>query len=173
METILVFTIGLLYVGVESSGDENLVADLGHSVCLTRIVQLVDSVRLNYKDPTWSNVDVAIWNMIESHIGAVAANMLLMGPIVSLVSKRLRRHKTPVASHRKGIDTGSSSYALASYKRSEHGFKRMDDDILGVSTPTIESGVSTIDQSLSVTGQAGYSGIKVETDLEQDYGFRS
>ena len=53
-------------------------ADSNGSVCLTRIVQLVDTIRLDFEDPTWSNIDVAIWNIIESHIGLVAANIPLV-----------------------------------------------------------------------------------------------
>ena len=99
--------------------------------------------------------------MIEAHIGAVTANLLLMGPIVSLLSKRLQHRGSPSASPVKGPHTGSSSYALASYKRPEHGFKKMDDDILGVSTPTIERGASQIDETSSDTGELNYDGIKV------------
>ena len=152
---------------------ESIVADVGHSVCLARIVQLVDTTRLDYNDTTWSNVDVAIWNIIESHIGAVTANIILMGPVVSLLSKRARRYVMPATSHQKNVDPGSSSYALTSYSRPEIGFKKIDDNILGVSTPTIEKGSSQVEPSSSETARSEHHGIKVRTDLEQNYHLRT
>ena len=43
------------------------------------------------EDLTWTNVSAAIWNMVESEIGFVEANMLSMGPLfVKLHSQVLK-----------------------------------------------------------------------------------
>ena len=55
------------------------IANKPGSVCLTRMVQPVDTIQLDVENLTSSNVDVAIWNIVESEIGLVAANMPLMG----------------------------------------------------------------------------------------------
>lgn len=136
--------------------------DRNGSVCLTRIVQLVDTIRLDFKDPTWSNIDVAIWNIIESHIGLVAANIPLMGPLLTLLGRRLHLSVTTVPSKY------GDSHEL------EHRFNRMDDDgsgdatLVGVASPTITKGASNLDDETYHMDQLGRQGVRVRTDLEQD-----
>ena len=174
METVLVFTIGLLYVGFLHASTE---ADHGQSVCLTRIVQLVDTIRLDFEDPTWSNIDVAIWNIIESHIGAVAANIPLMGPLATLLAKKLRLSATALSSKRsESGEQSSSKYASRSHRGIEHGFKRMNDGgsgngaLVGLASSTTGTGVSELDEEMSNMDHLGKHKIMVKTDLEQSFG---
>lgn len=137
-------------------------ANSNGSVCLTRIVQLIDTIRLDFKDPTWSNIDVAIWNIIESHIGLLAANIPLMGPLITLLGRRLHL----------SVTTTPSKYDDA--HKLEHGFNRMDDDgsgdasLVGVASPTITKGASNLDDEMYHMDQLGRQGVRVRTDLEQD-----
>lgn len=152
-------------------------ADSNASVCLTRIIQLVDTIRLDLKDPTWSNVDVAIWNMVESHIGAVAANIPLMGPLIALVGRRLHLSATiPSSRHGESHKRGGSEYVLGSLGILEHRFKRMDYDGSGdatfmvVAPPRVQEGASELDDEMHNMDQLGRKGIRVKTGLEQNYG---
>ena len=137
-------------------------ANSNGSVCLTRIVQLVDTIRLDFKDPTWSNIDVAIWNIIESHIGFLAANIPLIGPLINLLGRRLHLSAT----------TASSKYGDS--HKLEHRFKRMDDNgsgdatLVGVASPAIQKSASNLDDEIYNMDQLGRQGIRVKTDLEQN-----
>lgn len=137
-------------------------ADSNGSVCLTRIVQLVDTIRLDFNDPTWSNVDVAIWNIIESHIGLLAANIPLMGPLITLLGRRLHL----------SVTTAPPKYGDS--HKLEHGFKKMDDDgsgqatLVGVASLANLNGVSNPDDEMYDMDQLGRKGIRVKTDLEQN-----
>jgi len=139
----------------------------------------VDTIRLDFKDPTWSNVEVAIWNMIESHIGAVAANIPLMGPLISLLGKQLHRlAKVPSSKHGTSDKQGPSKHALGSHHAVGHGFRRIGDDgsgnrmLVGVASPEIGKGASESDEEMYKMDQLGKHGISVKTELEQDYGGR-
>lgn len=157
--------------------ERKALADSSGSVCLTRIVQLVDTIRLNFRDPTWSNVDVAIWNMIESHIGAVAANIPLMGPLITLLGKQFYFSATAPSTKRGKSDKQDPSvYVLGPHRGVEHGFKRMNDDgsadrtLVGMASPTIGGCVSELDEEMSNVDQLGRHGTRVKTELEQNYG---
>lgn len=136
--------------------------DSNGSVCLTRIVQLVDTIRLDFQDPTWSNVDVAIWNIIESHIGLLAANIPLMGPLITLLGRRLHL----------SVTTAPPKYGDS--HKLEHGFNRMDDDgsgeatLVGVTSSANANGVSNPDDEMYDMDQLGRQGIRVKMDLAQD-----
>ena len=112
----------------------------------------MDTIRLDFDDPTWSNVDVAIWNMIESHIGSVAANIPLMGPLITLVGRRVHFSTTTASSkdsgpHKQGLSKGG----LGSSGTAEHRFRRMRDDgsgdasLMAVEAPTGKGEESTLD----------------------------
>lgn len=136
-------------------------------------MQLVYTVRLDYEDVTWSNVDVSIWNMVECHFGAVTANIVLMGPVISLFGKKLASRVRPAKSHGENLDTGSSSYVFSSGRGPQRGFERIDDDLHGVSTtivgmrPWPNNDVHVDDNHLDDHG------IRVNTDLEQNHGIRT
>ena len=106
-----------------------------HRVCLSRIVQIVDSSRLVAYDITYSNVNVAIWNMLEAHIGALTANIALMGPIFTRIGKYLTRTCKPTSTwygtkNRGGEAFSSTDHHLPLQKKSkglDHGFRRMQD----------------------------------------------
>lgn len=108
------------------------------SVCLTRTVQLVYTIKLDVKDLTWSNIDVAVWNMVESHIGSVAANIPLMGPLFVRVAKRLDHLSRP------RVDKASSTRTVFEHRETGRGFKRMNDhstgeDSVGTMSTTVGS----------------------------------
>ena len=125
----------------------------------------------------WSNVDVAISNMIESHIRAVAANIPLMGPLITLLGKQFHFSGTAPFSKRGKLDKqGPSQYALGSHRGIDHGFEGMDDDgsgdgtLMGVASPVIGKGASELDEEISDMDQPGKHRITVKTDLELNYG---
>ena len=136
----------------------------------------MDTIRLDFKDPTWSNVDVAIWNMIESHVGAVAANIPLMGPLITVVGRQIHLLTSTSSSkdsgpHGQGIPKG----ARASSGIFEHKFRRMKDEVLGdtslmaVNFPAVQGKASQPDDETYAMDQLGEHGIRVKTDLEQSY----
>ena len=136
----------------------------------------MNTIRLDFKDPTWSNVDVAIWNMIESHVGAVAANIPLIGPLVTIVGKQIH-HLTSTSSskysrpHEQGIPKG----ARESSGIFEHKFRKLKDEGLGnaslmaVSSPAVQGRASQPSDEAYATDQLGQHGIRVITDLEQSF----
>ena len=133
----------------------------------------MDTIRLDFKDPTWSNVDVAIWNMIESHIGAVAANIPLMGPLITIVGRQIHLLTSTSSSkdsrpHGQGIPKG----AQGSSGIFEHRLRRIQDEGLGdsslmaVDCPVIQGRASQPDDEVYAMNQLGERGIRVKTDLE-------
>ena len=133
-------------------------------------------------DITWTNVDVAVWNMVEAHIGCVAANIPLMGPLFSRLGKRLNLSDHMPSSWHGGTKDKQSS-VQSSAKRTlrghvgvEHGFKRMEEYGSGVRTsqlqgmvaPTIGTGDKLPDDVFEMENLGG-QGIMVKTDLEQTY----
>lgn len=136
----------------------------------------MDTIRLDFKDPTWSNVDVAILNMIESHVGAVAANIPLMGPLITIVGKQIHLLTSTSSSknsgpHGQGIPKG----ARGSSGVFEHKFRRMKDEGLGdtslmaANSPAVQGRASQPDNEAYAMNQLGEHGIRVKTDLEQSY----
>ncbi len=115
--------------------------------------------------------------MIESHIGAVAANIPLMGPLITLLAKQLRHlATTPFSVRGEPEKQGSSKHVLGSHRRVDHEFKRMYDDgsggetLVGMASPIIGKGASEMDEEILSMDQLGKHRIRVQTDLEQDYG---
>ena len=153
------------------------ISDGNGSICLTRIVQLVDTIRLDFKDPTWSNIDVAIWNIIESHIGVVAANLPLMGPLVNLFARRLHLSvKTASSNHRGSQGQKLPKYELGSLDTLEHGFKGTENDdssgaarLVVVASSITQQGSSDLGDEIYDMDHFGPQGIRVRTDLEQNY----
>ena len=136
----------------------------------------MDTIRLDFKDPTWSNVDVAIWNMIESHIGAVAANIPLMGPLITIVGRQIHLLVSTSSSKDSGpLGQGIPKGAQGSSGIFEHKFRRMQDGGLGdtslmaVSSPVVQGRASQPDDEVYAMDQLGEQGIRVKVDLEQTY----
>ena len=136
----------------------------------------MDTIHLDFKDPTWSNVDGAIWNVIESHIGAVAAKVPLMGPLITLVGRRINLLKSTSSSkdsepHGQGIPKG----ARGSSSICENKFRRMKNEGLGntslmaVDSPAVQGRAFQSDDEAYAMDQLGERGIRVKTDLEQSY----
>ena len=136
----------------------------------------MDTIRLDFKDPTWSNVDVAIWNMIESHIGAVAANIPLMGPLITLIGRRINLLTSTSSSkdsgpHGQGVPKG----ARGSSGICKNKFGRMkneglgDTSLIAVNSPAVQGRASQPDDDAYTMDQLGERGIRVKTDLEQSY----
>ena len=136
----------------------------------------MDTVRLDFKDPTWSNVDVAIWNMIESHIGAVAANVPLMGPLITLIGRRINLLTSTSSSKDSGLHGhGVPNEARGSSGICKNKFGRVKNEGLGdtsfiaVNSPTVQGRASQPDNDAYAMDQLGERGIRVKTDLEQSY----
>ena len=136
----------------------------------------MDTIRLDFKDPTWSNVEVAIWNMIESHIGAVAANIPLMGPLITLIGRRINLLTSTSSSkdsgpHGQGVPKG----ARGSSSICKNKFGRMkneglgDTSLIAVNSPAVQERASQPDDDAYAMDQLGERGIRVKTDLEQSY----
>lgn len=124
------------------------------SVCLTRIIQLVDTVRLDIDDETWSNVDVAMWNIVESHIGCVAANIPLMGPLFTRMRTIFKSPSYPYFSRYKN---GASESLSTKNVPSQFGSK---------SRFSFRPRIAHANEDSSMDGLTE-NGITVTTDLEQ------
>ena len=150
-------------------------ADGTYSICLARIVQIVDSARLDQNDLTWSNTNVAIWNLVEVHLGCVAANVPLMGPLFYRINTKLRLSER-LHSTWPGLTTNASSEAehglKAHHSRIEDGFQRMTDfnprnnSREGTSAPSIRRADSSLFEPIEL-GYRGSHEILVRTDLDQ------
>ncbi|KAI4127893.1 MAG: hypothetical protein LQ338_002978 [Usnochroma carphineum] len=151
---------------------------LGGFICITRVIQIVDTSRLDFEDVTWSNVNVAIWNMIEVHIGCVTANIPLMGPLFTRFGNLM--HRFGLFGHKRNSETGGtgSSHSLAKHTLKgrigvEHEFQRIDDFRFGpekegrTMTPTIGKGEAHSDDEFELAS-LGAQGIMVRRDLEQN-----
>lgn len=134
---------------------------------------MVDTIRLDFEDPTWSNVDVAIWNMIESHIGAVAANIPLMGPLITIVGRQIHLLTSTSSSkdsgpHGQGILKGNRGFS-GIY---EQKFRRMKDEGLGetslmaVNSPAVQGRAFQPNDEAYAMDQLEEHGIRVKTDVE-------
>ena len=134
-------------------------------MCLTRIVQLVDTVQLDVSDLTWSNVDVAVWNMVESHIGCVAANIPLMRPIFARWAFKGRLPGYGSSSQREAHANQSMERRNIGYRGTEFGFQRMNDYGLGKSEVVAGSAGDSLEMN-----HVAVHGILVKTDLEQSSG---
>lgn len=146
-------------------------ADPPLSICITRVIQIIDTSQLDFDDITWSNVDVAIWNMVEVHIGCVTANIPLMAPLFSRLGNivpRLRSWRGNRLSHDcdKWSSASSSKYTLKNHVGIEH------DDRLGMElagrtmTPRIEKGKTNSADDIEMA-RLGGQGILVRNSLEQ------
>ena len=135
-------------------------------------------MRLDFEDPLWSNIDVAICNIVESHIGAVAANILLTGPVITRLGNQFDLSAMVPSSLRRETEKQSSSkYPLGSHHGIDRGFRRMDNRgsgdraLIGVTSPRIVKGSFSASEGIYALEEWGKGRIKVKTDLEQEVGF--
>ena len=137
------------------------------SVCLTGIVRLVESIRLDIQDLPFSNSGPAIWNMVESQVGFVAANIPSKGPLFGKVTATARRLRDTYGSKNLEDGTHGSGKLSTVHRNSFKGFERMaDDDRIGVES-TVQPG-SPPGNSL-YAADIPMSKIVVKTNLEQSY----
>lgn len=134
-------------------------ANARSSTCITRVLQIIATSRLDFEDITWSNVEVAIWNMVEVHIGCVTANIPVMAPLASrfstAISRLLKRTRPgPISKS----DVGN-----------QEGFRRMEEQIYrrGATAPTIGKGQQLSAEELEMAG-LGTQGILVRKEVEQN-----
>lgn len=114
------------------------------------------------EDLTWTNVSAAIWNMVESEIGFVAANMLSMGPLfVKLHSQVLKPLHLYVRQK-----AACSRTRIILYRRSTiNGSGFIDDDAAGERSQIMTAGRSHENNPTRETFSM-YT-IMVRTNLEQ------
>ncbi|KAL8801760.1 MAG: hypothetical protein Q9182_004232 [Xanthomendoza sp. 2 TL-2023] len=103
---------------------------LGGFVCITSIIRFCYLEAIGHPtDPTWDNVNSAIWTVVEPCIGIVSACLPIMGPllrthIVSFGTSAFRsRSKKP--------SQASSGYSGESGSRSRKGFGSLGEIKLG------------------------------------------
>ena len=141
----------------------DFITNTSHSICLTGILRLIDTIRLDLKDITWTNVGPAVWNMVESEIGFVAANLPLMGPLFGKLRSRaeILLHAYGSSGKEDGV-RASKSHSGTSHQK---GFVRIGDRGHGMISSPISHGQSTFEDleldSLPIQG------IKVTNNLEQ------
>lgn len=133
------------------------------STCITRVLQIIATSRLDFDDITWSNVYVAIWNLVEVHIGCVTANVPIMAPLVNRCSTaipRLCKNEIPGPIPKSQVGNG-------------YGFRRMEEPACGMAVeegalaPTIGKGQQLSEEELEMAGLSA-RGIIVRTDVEQN-----
>ncbi|KAL8660248.1 MAG: hypothetical protein Q9202_006740 [Teloschistes flavicans] len=106
---------------------------LGGFVCVTSIVRLyyLEAVDSGHGvDPTWENVNAAIWSCVEPCIGIVCACLPVMGPllrthIVSLATSAFRSRS------KRSKQSGSSGYTGEGSSRSRKGFGSLGEGKVG------------------------------------------
>ena len=133
VELSIVFLLGGLCVDSSSPDQCISVADTSSSVCLTGIARIYYTNLLDVKNITYTNANPAIWNIVESQVGFVAANVPSMGPLFGKAGSVVKkiRHNYASQSFEHGMHT-STKYTV-SRRGSTDGFKRMmDDDVVGV-----------------------------------------
>lgn len=138
-------------------------ANARSSTCITRVLQIIATSRLDFDDITWSNVYFATWNLVEVHIGCVTANVPVMAPLVNRYSTaipRLCKNEIPGPIPKSHVGNG-------------HGFRRMEEHACGMAAeegalaPTIGMGQQLSEEELEMAG-LGAQGILVRTDVEQN-----
>ena len=112
--------------------------------------------------------------MIEVHVGCLAANIPLMGPLFSRLGKQftIYKNKSSIRSGGSGSEIPSAKRTLRDHIGVEHGFQRMEDYnsgvelIEGTMAPTIGKGEAHSDDGIEM-GSLGVNHIMVRQDLEQ------
>lgn len=140
----------------------------GHfSVCLTGIARIIYTIRLDVKDLPFSNADPAIWNMVESQVGLVAANVPSMGPLFGKLRNTAKRLHDTYNSHKNKHESHGSTMHTVAQRVTNRGFERMvDDEEVGVQS-TAQPGSPKVGKNL--TESIPLNDIVVTTNLEQNF----
>lgn len=75
-------------------------------------MRLIDTFAIKSEDLTYTNVSPAIWNMVESEIGFVAANLLSMGPLFGRIRAQVPKLRQLYSKQAVSESAGSTGYAL-------------------------------------------------------------
>ncbi|KAI4222336.1 MAG: hypothetical protein L6R36_006220 [Xanthoria steineri] len=129
---------------------------LGWDDLFMALAVIIATSGLDFDDITWSNVEVAIWNMVEVHIGCVTANVPIMAPLGS-------RYSTAISRVFKKTTAGANS---KSHVGNQEGFWRME-EASSTSAPTIGKGQQLSAEELEMAG-LGAQGILVRKEVEQN-----
>ena len=139
-----------------------------HNVCLTGIVRIIDTIRIDPEDMTYTNTGPALWNIVESNIGFVAANIPLMGPLLGKLYSRVK--SLPRSYPTEEIDSGNPASATSKVLTRHgfsKGFERMQDrEDIGVRS-AIEREVTC--PEIAHTESIPMNEIVVETNFELNY----
>ncbi|KAL9064204.1 MAG: hypothetical protein Q9161_009024 [Pseudevernia consocians] len=131
------------------------------SVCLTGVARIIYTIRLDVLDLTFTNANPSIWNMVESQVGFVAANIPAMGPLFHKASNMVKKLRNTYGSQSLKQD----GHTLTRHSVNNRGFERMMNvDGVGV-TATAQPGSPNEEHDLEDFIPA--NGIIVETNLEQ------
>jgi len=145
---------------------------MGGIVCITGIIRLWAISKINPFDITYSNVSSSMWNMVESELGMVAANIPSMRPLLKHFSgeKSTSNNSNQGYGYAKNSLKQSSSRQTFGLSSKPPGFERMHDYKNGaqaqVSTMA-KSGRSDSDDMELYDLTLPKHGITVRTDVEQ------
>ena len=154
---------------VRTSRQRNIemIANACLSVCLTGIARIIYTIRLDVHDLTFTNADPAIWNMVESQVGFVAACIPSMGPVISKFNHTAKGLRQSTGSQSLERVTHESLRHTAPQRGDTRGFERMtEDDRVGVKAMVLPGSSHELDD---FTDSIPMNGIVVQTNLEQDY----
>ncbi len=139
-----------------------------YSVCLAGIARIIYTIRLDVKDLTFTNANPSIWNMVESQVGFVAANIPSMGPLFSKVSNATRRLRNIYGSQSLKHESHGSTRHTVPQRGDNRGFERMENDDRVRVNATVQPGSPNVNSGL--TESIPLNNIMVRTNLEQSYG---
>ena len=160
LEISIVFLVGGLWVfhvdHILKSFSDGLC-----SVCLAGIARIIYTIRLDVLDLTFTNANPSIWNMVESQVGFVAANVPAMGPHFRKVSSMVKKLRSASGSQ----SLSHNSHNLTRNFANSRGFERMR-NVDGVAvTATAQPGSPNEETELEDFIPA--NGIVVKTNLDQ------
>ncbi|KAL8699056.1 MAG: hypothetical protein Q9224_001579 [Gallowayella concinna] len=111
---------------------------LGGFVCVATIVRMVYIPQIVPIDPTWTQVDPAIWSTIEPCMGIFSACLPVIGPLLRTKLGSIGGSSWLSRSKRSG--NGASYVSDASNRRNDSGLRRK---------PTVTAAVYSMDRSQS------------------------
>ena len=138
-----------------------LTISVTRSVCLTGVARIFYSIRLNVLDFTFMSADSSIWNMVESQVGFVAANIPAMGPLFHKISNMAKKLRNVCSSQHLEYDSHKSTR----HSINNRGFERMMNvDGVGV---TVTAQPGSPDQENDLEDLIPMNRIIVRTNLDQ------
>ena len=133
---------------------------------MTGIARISFTVKLDVMDLSFSNIDPAIWNMVESQVGFVAANVPSLGLFFGTITEKFKMlHNSYLSQNMKHQSLGGSIAQIVPQRITNRGFERVvDDREVGVEA-TAQPG-SPIEDDGTMEGFP-MNEIVVKTSLEQ------